>query len=609
MILLVSLAALGAVTPALAVDTTWTAALSNDFYNPGNWDTGAVPTGADDALILNPTVTAVINFTGAPRELGTFHLGGADPSLPTGGNVDFSSGELVVHAEHIGADDRAFIGNQGSADSKFVMRGSAVMLYDEPLNGGGGGFGSAGDDEDLEIGARTGATGNVGVFELHDNAVFRITDDLKIGAETDGNGEVLIDGNATITAGSGISVSEANPSKGKFTVAGNALVVSGNSAGAGNTAQGFTNEGYLTLSVNSDSTADMLIKDSARVYARTLQQRNGVTNMTIQDDGQFHVFEAFSFAAPNLGVATVVGNPTSDPVRASQISGGAAPGGFNLVITGHGKMSIDSALDDGAGGLFQGLALAGGSNTGLLNSGATAKIELRENASFVIQQNLYMTPVAGDSTLRIVGPNVEARVNGNLYMSYDPISMFSTSDPSTLAAVITGNTHSTLNVGGQANIEFGNLAVELSGYSPVGGETYTLISAGSISGANFLNTDFSMAPLAAGLSWDLDVNPTSVVLKVLGSVGVQGDFDGDQDVDGNDFLKWQRGESPMPNSVADLNAWKANFGDVPVAAAAQAVPEPCSLWLAGAVLCVLGGSRMGRRGHHYSSNPSANALL
>jgi hypothetical protein len=486
-------------------------------------------------------------------------------------------------------------------DSKFVMRGSAVMLFDEPLDGGGAGLGSAGGDQDLEVGAQTGATGNLGLLEMHDNAILRISDDLKIGAEANGNGEVLIDGSAQITVGSGIAVSESNPSKGKFTAAGTSLVVSGNSAGAGNTAQGVTNEGYFTLSTQADSTADVLIKDSAKVYVRSLQMRNGVSNMTIQDQGEFHVFDTFAHAAPQLGVATIAGDPNG-PQRASHVAENANSE-FNLLISGNGRFSIDSAMDDdGSGTRFQGLTLAGGNNrSAFTGSGGAANIELRDNASFVIKQNLYMTsPMAGivpagaSSTLRIVGPNVDAQVNGNLYMSYDPLAEITNGDPSTLAAVITGGAHSTLEVGGTANIEFGNLAVELSGYAPHGGETYTLLTADAITGTDFLNTDFTMAPLADGLSWDLDVSATSVILKVLGSVGLAGDFDGDQDVDGADFLRWQRGQSPNPLSVGDLNDWKANYG-APARAAAQAVPEPASLWLASLTVGAFATLRVKRR--------------
>ena len=41
---------------------------------------------------------------------------------------------------------------------------------------------------------------------------------------------------------------------------------------------------------------------------------------------------------------------------------------------------------------------------------------------------------------------------------------------------------------------------------------------------------------------------------------ILGDADGDFDVDGGDFLVWQRGGSPNPLSPADLATWKGSFG-------------------------------------------------
>ena len=59
-------------------------------------------------------------------------------------------------------------------------------------------------------------------------------------------------------------------------------------------------------------------------------------------------------------------------------------------------------------------------------------------------------------------------------------------------------------------------------------------------------------------------------------VSMPGDFDGDGDVDGNDFLTWQRGESPIPLSSSDLTEWQENFGNVTssMTAASTGVPEP-----------------------------------
>jgi len=62
-----------------------------------------------------------------------------------------------------------------------------------------------------------------------------------------------------------------------------------------------------------------------------------------------------------------------------------------------------------------------------------------------------------------------------------------------------------------------------------------------------------------------------------------GDFDDDGDIDGNDFLVWQRGGSPNGAIVGDLNEWETNFGTTSGAGLAS-VPEPSTglLFLMGA---------------------------
>lgn len=55
--------------------------------------------------------------------------------------------------------------------------------------------------------------------------------------------------------------------------------------------------------------------------------------------------------------------------------------------------------------------------------------------------------------------------------------------------------------------------------------------------------------------------------------GTPGDFDNDGDVDGRDFLVWQRGESPGPLSAGDLQDWQENYGASGLASV-NVVPEP-----------------------------------
>jgi hypothetical protein len=52
-----------------------------------------------------------------------------------------------------------------------------------------------------------------------------------------------------------------------------------------------------------------------------------------------------------------------------------------------------------------------------------------------------------------------------------------------------------------------------------------------------------------------------VATKLMDSKGLLlGDFDHDGDVDGRDFLVWQRGGSPTPFSASDLANWQSNYG-------------------------------------------------
>jgi len=85
----------------------------------------------------------------------------------------------------------------------------------------------------------------------------------------------------------------------------------------------------------------------------------------------------------------------------------------------------------------------------------------------------------------------------------------------------------------------------------------------SISADNFLDE------LRIGATY-ADVAPIAVPVEL------PGDFDFDADVDGADFLIWQRDLGDATN-LAD---WQDNFGATAAVSAVKAVPEPSSLLLA-----------------------------
>jgi hypothetical protein len=87
-------------------------------------------------------------------------------------------------------------------------------------------------------------------------------------------------------------------------------------------------------------------------------------------------------------------------------------------------------------------------------------------------------------------------------------------------------------------------------------------------------------------------------ITATSAVTESADFDGDDDVDGDDFLAWQRGNGTTTGATsaqgdangdqmvngADLTIWQTQFGMTGASAAASAVPEP-----AGWLVCAMGG--------------------
>ncbi len=82
--------------------------------------------------------------------------------------------------------------------------------------------------------------------------------------------------------------------------------------------------------------------------------------------------------------------------------------------------------------------------------------------------------------------------------------------------------------------------------------------------------------------------------SIVPSTVLAGDFDADGDVDGLDFLKWQRGEVSNSPNASDLAAWEANYGTfAPLSAATNAMPEPSAVLLG--VMASLAGISFRRR--------------
>jgi autotransporter-associated beta strand protein len=135
--------------------------------------------------------------------------------------------------------------------------------------------------------------------------------------------------------------------------------------------------------------------------------------------------------------------------------------------------------------------------------------------------------------------------------------------------ILTPTIGDTLNVTG-ALAAAGTLSVTLNPGAPAPqlGNVFDILDFGSASGAF---QSFSLPTLGSGLAWDTTDLLITGELSVITAGGILGDFDNDGDVDGRDFLVWQRNPS-----VGNLGDWQANYGTGPLSAA-TAVPEPSTI--------------------------------
>jgi hypothetical protein len=163
-----------------------------------------------------------------------------------------------------------------------------------------------------------------------------------------------------------------------------------------------------------------------------------------------------------------------------------------------------------------------------------------------------------------------------------------------LAGTVAGLSHDRLTVerfaflGGTLEVTF------TGGFTPSVGNMFIFLTA-----TEAVEGTFDQLLLPAGFQWQVDYLAKSVVLKVLG-LGTPGDFDGDGDVDGRDFLVWQR--NPAVGALAD---WQANYG-VGGLSALSAVPEPDGFVLVGTCLAVL--VCVSRNNHfNYDARPVGSA--
>ena len=264
--------------------------------------------------------------------------------------------------------------------------------------------------------------------------------------------------------------------------------------------------------------------------------------------------DAVGQKAGTLRVATTAGSTATLELSAGwlEVTGGVEVGGGGTGTVNHvgGELRV---LDGAVAVLSGAYNLSGGSlRTPVLSKSAggeftfTGGVLSAQTVSFdLVNQGGVISPgnspgtmhVAGDLTLNVGSLLVELAGTGA--GQFDEV-------------IVDG----ALSAGGTMTVAV------LPGYSPSVGDEFDVLDFSSASGSFALE----LPALAEGLAWDASE------LLVTGELRVtDADFDGDLDVDGDDFLTWQRGAA----DATGFALWQSEFGAI----TGNLVPEPATRWL------------------------------
>ncbi len=211
--------------------------------------------------------------------------------------------------------------------------------------------------------------------------------------------------------------------------------------------------------------------------------------------------------------------------------------------------------------------------------------------------------IAGSATFESTAPDSDPIAMQGRYAT--AITGFNVVVSSSYAAIFNpAGTTSNIQVVDDSPVDLFSVLASVSGEDVDGqsldAATFTLIEnlapSAFITSAALPTTAPSLAAadIAAGALRFSDANFVEFEVTSLAVVvdDNDGDFQLDGDVDGWDFLRWQRGQSPNPLTATDLATWVANYGNAAPSTALIAAPEPSTAALM-AITLVLAATRCG----------------
>jgi len=555
----------------LGADVFWNGGTGN-WSSGANWVGGATPGAADSAIVGSSGTAQITSDVGAVAMVQAGGAGGAGTVTMTGGNF-ISRG---LGGEGVAINGSMNLGPVAGGKGTFNMEGGAAE-FGEPgapgtSNGGDHGWAYIGGSGGNIFGG--GGTGN-GEFNLSGGTA---TFHQRIQLGYRGNGVLNQTGGTLIAKGDNqyddaIGLGDQNGSKGIYNLSGGTATVDGyfrigNWEGDGE--MYVSNDAQLT--VNGELSVGSEAGDAGN--NGLFEQSGGdvtVTTMLIAQSGTSTGTYRISGGTLYVDSATEIGRDGA----ADFVQTGGSVDLYNPVIAVNesstsayrlhgGTLDLaNSSISFGAGTAtfdFQGgeLRNAGTVNFSLVNAGGA------------------VSPGDGVGAMAIQGDYTVTSVDAALNIELSGIAAFDT-------LTATG----AVDLDGALNVSL------LSGYTPVLGNTFAILSGSSVTGTF---ADLNFPTLAAGLGWDVIYGANSVSIKVVEkSADVPGDTNGDGVVDLNDLNNVRNNFGATGNPILgdtapfdgivdldDLNAVRNNFGG----SGAQPVPEPGTFGLALMALLV-----------------------
>jgi hypothetical protein len=388
---------------------------------------------------------------------------------------------------------------------------------------------------------------------------YRMSENSRVLNFTASSGDLMLEG-LTLTGGNGFDGAISEHGGGiRFSSSGQLNLVS--TRVSGNGASWHIDGGGLWASSGAVTLVDSMVSgNSTNSNGGGIATDTGAVtliNSTVSDNsisGEFGYFPSGGGISTKSGAITLVSSTVSGNSNTGFYGYSTARGGG--IATGSGAVTLTSSTVSGnsvsAYDRTYSQSGYGGGGYVTISSGSGGGISVSTssvNAPVIITNSI---------------------VSGNHANSSGPDLRLITSSSLTITHSLIGDNASTSLVESQTPDGNGNLIGSRAGSGRInpllgpladnGGptETHALLA-----GSPAINAGASTEP------FDQRGLPRNVNGADMGAFEVQtalwADFDLDGDVDGGDFLAWQRGLSPQPLSTADLALWQAGYGQTTAA--------------------------------------------